>query len=75
MKNKLQRTFHFSLYPSTLSRDDGGQGRPVSISHLRAAHAGRGEVCVTEVEAAQREALLLIVNVFLMESFICLAIE
>lgn len=53
----------------------GGRAGQWAESHLRAAHTGRGEVCVTEVEAAQRDALLLIVNVYCTESFICLAIE
>lgn len=53
----------------------GGRASRWAESHLRAAHTGRGEVCVTEVEAAQREALLRIMNVFCTESFICLAIS
>lgn len=76
MKNKLQRTFHFSLHPSTSSGDGGGQGRPVGRkSPSSSAHRSRGGVCVTEVEATQWEAQLLIVNVFCTESLICLAIE
>lgn len=46
MKNKLQRTFHFSLHPSTSSGDDGGQGRPVGRkSPSSSAYRSRGGVC------------------------------